>query len=300
MPKPNIVSEEQFRESAKAGPVTDVQVRKAFVSEVRAPSDDSRIVTFAISTASVDRMGDTIAVNGWQLDNFKANPVVLWAHDSEMLPVAKCRRVWVESGKLMAEADFTPTPTAWPEFNETVFQFLKHGLLNATSVGFSPVRYAFSEEDGRTFGIDFLEQELHEFSIVPVPANPDCLQYAKSLGIDAAPIRDWAVKLLAEENLSLISTDRLDAINALPDELRADAKKAAGSKGASGLYRRCANRVEKAINGDEPTEPVIDIVEPVADGQVAIIEAPAVLESEIAEKTTPRLDMARRRLALMD
>jgi hypothetical protein len=92
MPKPNILSEEEFRAAAKAGPVADVQLRKAFVSEVKVPSDDGRVVTFAISTASVDRMGDTIAVDGWELDRFKANPVVLWAHASDELPTARFSR----------------------------------------------------------------------------------------------------------------------------------------------------------------------------------------------------------------
>src|SRR3982074_2078635 len=49
--------------------------------------DSSRTFTFTISSATVDRMGDSIAVDGWRLDNFKRNPVVLWGHDGSMLPV---------------------------------------------------------------------------------------------------------------------------------------------------------------------------------------------------------------------
>jgi hypothetical protein len=43
--------------------------------------------SYIISTGSVDRMGDVIDPNGWQLAAFKTNPVVLWAHDSSQLPV---------------------------------------------------------------------------------------------------------------------------------------------------------------------------------------------------------------------
>jgi hypothetical protein len=95
-----------------------------------------------------------------------------------------------------------------------------------------------------------------------------------------------------------------DSHQRTPDELRADAKKAAGAKGASGLYRRCANRVEKAINGDEPNEPVVEVIEPITepaiDEPAAIVEPVAEpLIEEATEKATPLLDMARRRLALL-
>lgn len=252
MPKPVLLTEDEFRAAVKGNAVpAEASLRKAFVTEVRAPSDDGRVITFTISTDSVDRMGDTIAVDGWKLDNYRANGVVLWAHDSDELPMAKCRRIWVESNKLMAEADFTPTPTAWPEFNETVFQFLKHGLLNATSVGFAPMKYAFSEEAGRMFGIDFLEQELLEFSIVPVPANPECLQQAKSLGLDVEPMVKWCSAALAKQGLAVLPRARIDAISTLPEDLRAAAKKVpASAKGARGIWLRSANLAEKAIGAD--------------------------------------------------
>lgn len=290
MPKPILLTEDEFRTAAKANDVpAQAELRKAFATVVRAPGDDSRIITFAISTDSVDRMGDTIAVDGWELDNFRKNPVVLWAHDSEDLPVAKCRRIWVEGGKLMAEADFTPTPAGWPDFNETVFQFLKHGLLNATSVGFAPIKYAFSEEDGRTFGIDFLEQELLEFSVVPVPANPECLQQAKSLGINVEPMVTWCRSALAFQGFAVLPQDRFDAISALPEDLRAAAKKVPASvKGARGIWLRSANIAEKAIRG-EASEP--EVAE-----EIERTPTPEIVEPPVG---TPRLDMARRRLALI-
>jgi len=338
MPKPKLFSEEQFREAAKVGSVdADTQLRKAFVAEVKAP-DDGRTIDFVISTDAVDRMGDTVAVDGWQLANYRKNNVVLWAHDSYMPPIAKGLNVRVEDGKLKASAQFVPAeiPIAGP-MAECILQLLRGGFLSAVSVGFIPTKYAFSEEDGRTWGIDFLEQELLEFSVCPIPANPEALTEGRSAGIDTAPIRDWAMKLLATDNLSLIDTARLAAINALAEEFRADAKKASGAKGASGLYRRCANRIERAVRGEGEVEaaPLSKIGEkiralpsydPDGDGDndaeeaLGMINAAAVLLEEAADclsgapdsddglatetieaepKTTPRLDMARRRLALL-
>jgi HK97 family phage prohead protease len=272
-----------FRAAAREKPeIADARVRASFDTEVKA-GDGERSLTFTISTASVDRMGDTIAVNGWQLDQFRKNPVVLWAHDSSSLPVAKAPKIWIEADKLKANAEFTPKGMA--KFNDTVFEMYKGGFLSATSVGFAPMKYAFTEDPQRRHGIDFLEQELLEFSAVPVPANAEALIEGRSAGIDIAPVLDWcelAIKRAGDnsrvvnlvENVlgskgddpvilawakrvavasgqSLILADRLTAINALAEEFRSDAKKASSAKGASGIYRRCANRIEKAITGEE-------------------------------------------------
>lgn len=251
-----LVTERAFREAAKAGQVAaDAELRKAFIVEVKASADGDRKIDFVISTATVDRMGDTIAPDGWLLSNFRKNPVVLWAHDSSMMPLGRASNIRIQDGKLMATAEFMPAEIS--AFADSVFKALKGGFLNAVSVGFIPIKYAFSEEDGRSFGVDFIEQELLEFSVCPVPANPEALMLMemRAAGIDVAPMRDWAVKLLGSENLSVISTDRLDAIKALAEEFRSDAKKSSGSKGASGIYRRCANRIEKAIMGEvEPKD----------------------------------------------
>jgi HK97 family phage prohead protease len=284
MPKPIILSEEQFREAAKDGTVDGTQtLRKAFIAEVKAMDD--RALDFVISSAAVDRMGDTIAVDGWDLGNYRKNPVVLWAHDASQMPVAKASNIRIEDGKLKARAEFMPAEIS--AFAESVFRALKGGFLSAVSVGFAPVKYAFSDEPGRSFGIDFLQQELLEFSVCPVPANPEALIEARSAGIDIAPIRDWAVKLLAGENLALIDSARLAAISALPEEFRTDAQKASGSKGASGLYRRCANRIERALKGEETTsDPALPPAEPIAD-------------LPVTQPQTLTLEMARRRLALL-
>jgi len=46
-----------------------------------------------ISTDAVDRDGDIIEVDGWEIDNYLANPVVLWAHDYRGVPVGRALEV---------------------------------------------------------------------------------------------------------------------------------------------------------------------------------------------------------------
>lgn len=193
MPKQATVygSIEEFRQAARgsAEPVNDARVRASFDTEVKAADDGSRSLTFTISTGSVDRMGDTIAVAGWKLDAYRKNPVVLWVHDSGSLPVAKTKKIWIEGDKLKAETEFTPAGMA--RFNDTVFDMYNQGFLAATSVGFIPLKYAFTEDPARRYGIDFLEQELLEFSCCPIPANPEALIEGKAAGIDVTPMLDW-------------------------------------------------------------------------------------------------------------
>ena len=213
-----------FRDAAKVAPepLAAAQVRASFDTEIKAEGD-SRTLTFTISTASVDRMGDTISVDGWKLDAFRKNPVVLWAHDASSLPVAKADKLWVESGKLMAQAEFTPAGMA--RFNDTVFDMLKGGFLNATSVGFSPLKYAFTDDPQRRFGIDFMEQELLEFSVVPVPANAEALIQGRAAGIDIAPVMEWIEATLRRSGKAVLPIERVEAIERAAKNARLAAKR---------------------------------------------------------------------------
>ena len=69
-------------------------------------------LTLQASHESEDRAGDVIRAEGWELDNYRLNPVVLWAHRHDLLPVGKSVDVWVESGALMATIEFAPTDFA--------------------------------------------------------------------------------------------------------------------------------------------------------------------------------------------
>jgi HK97 family phage prohead protease len=193
------LSIEEFRRAARNGHVPqNTQVRTSLQTRVDA-SADSRTLTFTISNESVDRHGDTISASGWKLDAFRRNPIVLWAHDSRALPVARAPKVWIEGNRLKAKAEFTP-----PGLNpmaDTVLEMYRRGFLNATSVGFVPLKFELADDPnrhGRTFGfgVDFLEQELVEFSCVPVPSNSDALLEARAVGLDIGPIRAWARAVL--------------------------------------------------------------------------------------------------------
>lgn len=171
------LADAEAKHLADIGLTEDGVCRKAYVPyEVKA-DEDSRRVSFTITTGAVDRDNDTINVDGWDLKHYLKNPVVLFGHRSDMPPIAKALSVKKSAGALHATAEFLPAGV-YP-LADQVYEMVKLGFLRATSVGFRPKRdksgrpaMAWNEERG---GIDFEEQELLEFSIVPVPSNPEAL-----------------------------------------------------------------------------------------------------------------------------
>jgi HK97 family phage prohead protease len=193
--KVTFIDLKDFKAKAQESPesILGLALRKQFVlDEVKQLEGEDQTLLFTISTGIVDRDQDTINADGWKLENYLKNPVVLWAHDYHALPVAKAIAVWVENAKLMSKAQFTPRDLN--PFGHMVYQMYLQGFLKATSVGFDPLKWSFNE--ARSWGVDFLEQELLEFSCVPVPANPEALIAAGAKGIDLAPLKGWAEETL--------------------------------------------------------------------------------------------------------
>src|SRR5271154_2639708 len=55
-----------------------------------------------ISTDDTDRSGEIVKQNGWELTNYKNNPIVLWGHDYYSLPIGVCLETY------MTEKDGVP------------------------------------------------------------------------------------------------------------------------------------------------------------------------------------------------
>jgi len=193
-----IVSATHFKSLNRGRNVTRaaVGIRKQIIGAAEQMTGDLRALRFTISTDAVDREQDKIAVAGWDLKNYKQNPVVLWGHDASRLPIGRAFDVKVEDGALKASVEFIPQDT--PEggmFAESVYRLARGGFIAATSVGFRPVKWDYTRDAARGAddwfpGIDFEEQELVELSIVTVPANPEALIDAPGPGEGTAIASD--------------------------------------------------------------------------------------------------------------
>ena len=163
-------------------------------------SEGERSVVARISTASVDREGDVVLPSGVELDEFKQNPVVLFGHDSAMLPIGKAEGITTTRNAVIAKVKFAERPKAHPTTAEwvpdTIHSLFQQGVLRAFSVGFSVpnggIRDADEKDIGR-LGDDvrrvITRWKLLEFSVVPIPANQDALATAVSKGILSTD--DW-------------------------------------------------------------------------------------------------------------
>jgi HK97 family phage prohead protease len=173
-----------------------VGVYKQMIAPAEPMGADDRALRFTISTGVVDREQDRIALAGWELANFQRNPVVLWAHDAGRLPIGRAYDLRIEDAALKASIEFIPSDT--PEggqLAEAVYRLARSGFIAATSVGFRPIKWAYTRDQGRGAddwfpGIDFEQQELVELSVVTVPANPEALIEAPGPGEGTAIASD--------------------------------------------------------------------------------------------------------------
>ncbi|HZL58986.1 MAG TPA: hypothetical protein VFC38_04740 [Stellaceae bacterium] len=170
----------------------------------------SRSARFAISNPSVDLAADSIDENGWVLDNFNKNSLVLWNHDSSTPAIARAVKTGLEGKELMSTAIFAPRDVH--PLADTVYQLIKLGFLRAASVGFIPLSWSFSGDKNRIGGIDIKRQSLLEWSICNIPCNPDCLVVGRAKGIDTTPMAKWATRALDQNQPGLMSRQNLEDI----------------------------------------------------------------------------------------
>src|SRR5207237_328975 len=141
---------------------------------------DDRTLIFQVSNSQPDRDGDVLPAENWFLENFKRNPISLWAHDHSQPPIGRVSRIWQAGNALMAAITFATT-----DFAESVYQLCRQGFLNATSVGFRASTSSRNKYGGVTYDAPM---ELLEVSLVPIPANPDALIQARAAGINLVPV----------------------------------------------------------------------------------------------------------------
>ena len=129
-------------------------------------SDDSIYIEGYASTVDRDRQGDVIPMKAWNegLHNYLKNPIILAYHNHQM-PIGKMVEHKVTDQGLWIRAQI-------PSEVGDVYRLIKKGILSAFSVGFR-VRDADYDHTTETFLVKDLE--LHEISVVSVPANQNTL-----------------------------------------------------------------------------------------------------------------------------
>lgn len=148
---------------------------KNFAGTTKAIGD--RQIRVVVSTGDVDREGDIIEPNGIDFTAYRKNPVVLFQHDHDTA-IATCTEIGVVKGRVEAVAQFPPEGAS-PKSDE-VYNLIKAGVLNASSIGFIPKTWEPIE--GSKFSRRFTTCECLEWSVVSVPANANALILERKMG----------------------------------------------------------------------------------------------------------------------
>jgi HK97 family phage prohead protease len=151
-----------------------------------------RTIRFVASDETVDRYGDVIVADGWDLRHFGKNGPFLWGHD-HLQPIGEIKSVEVVGKRLLATARFASEGVS--TLADSLWRLVKDKVVKAFSVGFTTgnVRgkdYEPIFDDNETVtGYRYLAPELLEISLVTVPANPNALALSRSANIPESLIR---------------------------------------------------------------------------------------------------------------
>jgi uncharacterized protein len=173
--------------------------------DVKFIDEETNTIGFVFSTSDVDRHGEQIAPGSWLLDEYRKNPVVLFAHDDQQPAIGQVTRMEYDAdGTLTGDIQFAASEY---EFAGTLFRLYKGKYMRAVSVGFMSDDVDIS--DGKAV---LKRNTLYEISVVNVPANAAALAKAKGINVPD--------KLINSTKDEVIPDESVEAIEAVRDSLQ--------------------------------------------------------------------------------
>lgn len=158
-----------------------VPFRKIYVSELgfKADDDAKRTAIIDFATNVRDRGKDIFHPEGVEnVEEYKANPVVLLNHDWYNLPIGQSLDLEITPERLRSKVGFDDD-----ERSVTVYRKLKSRSMRTGSIGYDPV---VTEYDPKLDAYHLWKTKLYELSVVTIPMNPTALvQFIKMLGVEA-------------------------------------------------------------------------------------------------------------------
>jgi HK97 family phage prohead protease len=148
----------------------------------RATLDKDKMVAVA-SQEIEDREGEVLSIDGWDLKNYKKNPVLMWSHNTQEPPIGVADKIKVGEYNGKKALMFSPIFHDITEMARAIKRMFEEGILSTFSVGFLP-----KDQDGNKY----IKQELLEISAVPIPALPQAqiITRAKKAGIKEEIVKD--------------------------------------------------------------------------------------------------------------
>jgi HK97 family phage prohead protease len=157
----------------------DVELITSVPFRLTADIETGQGFPWTLSTFDLDRYGERIDPQGWDFKRYIENPIVEWAHRYDIPAIGKIEALTIDDEGLHGLVYFNDK--SFDFFGWSIGQRVKAGVIRAGSVGFRVMEIEIpSKADAPIGGLDgttliFRKQELLEFSICNVPANPYAL-----------------------------------------------------------------------------------------------------------------------------
>ena len=141
--------------------------------------NESNGYAWTLSTFDLDRFGERVDPAGWDFKRYMQNPVVEWAHRYDIPAIGKMDNLTIDDNGLHGSVFFNGKE--FDPFGWSIGERVKAGVIRAGSVGFRVIEIEIPSKDDSKDGtfLIFRKQELLEFSICNVPANPFALAKSK-------------------------------------------------------------------------------------------------------------------------
>jgi len=162
----------------------DVELITSVPFHLTSDTENEKGYSWTLSTFDLDRYGERIDPAGWDFAQYCKNPIVEWAHNYMIPAIGKIEGLAADDKGLHGVVCFNDKD--YDIFGWSIGQRVKAGVIRAGSVGFRVLEIEIPDKETAKDGTSliFRKQELLEFSICNVPANPFAL--AKTMSDEAA------------------------------------------------------------------------------------------------------------------
>ena len=163
---------------------TEKRVRSMGMDVVRRDAVSATRRSVVIAANDRARTAPEIDLAGLRFDNYRRNPVVMWAHDSTGrsqsggLPIGRTLSISRSgNGGIVAEFEFLEDDP----FAQRIRNAWDKGFLQAASISWLPIESV----PAKSGGARDVRAELLEWSIVSVPSDPDALRESHRRMLDS-------------------------------------------------------------------------------------------------------------------
>lgn len=155
------------------------EVKQELENSVISTAD--RILKFEFSNTKEDYTNDIIMQN-FDLERFRKNPVFLYDHKQEQLPIGRVVSIESSNGVTSGEVEFwinDGEPSTWSETDKlanTIYKQYKEGFLKGVSIRVKPIDVAINPNSKNGKGLIVKKSTLLEISATSLPMNEDSLK----------------------------------------------------------------------------------------------------------------------------